>query len=256
MKKICSLVVLVVLAVALPCSLYAWGKKGHGIVAEVAFSLLDSNIKDSVKKYLDTMSIEYASIWMDEMRSDPKYNYMKTWHYVDFEKGQQYTETKEDNIINALNKAIDNLEHRDALSNEAIKTNLLIVFHMVGDLHMPLHVGYAEDKGGNTIQVKYINNQTNLHRVWDTEIIESENITTNDCLAKLNMFSKTEIEGFEKINVENWINEPRSLLNNVYEFKDNTIDQAYINKNKEIIEEQLAIAGVRLSAVLKKVFKS
>jgi len=255
MKKVAFVYLLAVLPVVVPHSSYAWGKKGHEIVAEIAFSLLDDNVKDSVIKYLDTMSIEYASVWMDEMRSNPTFNYMRPWHYVDFEKGAVYKATKEDNIINALNKAIDNLEHRDTLSNDAIKMNLLVVFHLVGDMHMPLHIGYAEDKGGNAIQVKYINHQSNLHKVWDTEIIEGENITKDNCVEQLALFSKKDVEGYRIINVEDWTNEPRSLLSDVYDFKDNYIDEGYVSKNKAIVEQQLAIAGVRLSAVLERVFK-
>lgn len=239
------------------CS-YAWGKKGHGIVAEIAFALLDSNTKQTVRKYLGTTTIEEASTWMDEIKSDHQYDYMKAWHYVNIEKGNQYVETKEGNIINALNNAIDTLEHKDklGLSNEQIKRSLMIVFHLTGDLHMPLHVGYGSDKGGNDIQVKFKSDNTNLHRVWDTQIIESENITANDCLLLYSKFDANEIAGIKQINIENWINEPRSLLDKVYNFQDGTIDQAYIDKNKPIIEQQLLIAGIRLAAVLQHVFNS
>jgi hypothetical protein len=234
----------------------AWGKVGHGIVAEIAFSFLDDNTKASVQKYLGTTTIEQASTWMDEVRSDHTYDYMKTWHYVDFDKGKQYEPTKEGNIINALDSAIYKLEHRANMSNDDIKTNLMMVFHLVGDLHMPLHIGYGQDKGGNTIKVKYLGNEVNLHRVWDSEIIESEKITMADCLAQMQTLSKKEIAAYKKVNVVSWMEEPRSLLDQVYDFKDNNIDQAYINKNKPVVEKQLLIAGIRLSAVLTEIFKS
>jgi hypothetical protein len=256
MKKTVSLLLVIVFAVIIPHRLYAWGKVGHGIVAEIAFALLDSNTKQSVKKYLGTTTIEEAATWMDEVRSDHKYDYMKPWHYVNIEKGDQYVETKDGNIINALNDAITALEHRDNLSDAEIKKNIMIIFHLTGDLHMPLHVGYGSDKGGNDIPVKYLSNPTNLHRVWDTEIIEGEKITANDCLFIINRFDKSDIAEFRQINIENWIHEPRALLSNVYNFKDGIIDQQYIDKNKTIIKQQLLIAGIRLAAVLQKVFQS
>ncbi len=256
MKKILSLAVVLSLIISVPQRSFAWGKIGHGIVAEIAFHFLDSSTKDAVHKYLGSTTIEEASTWMDDMRSDHSYDYMKSWHYVNIEKGQAYTETKDGNVINALNKAITELEHRDNMSKDDIKKDLMIIFHLTGDLHMPLHVGYEEDKGGNDIHVKYLGKPTNLHRVWDTEIIESEKITPNDCLAQLKNFNKSEIDGLKKIDVENWTHEPRSLLTNVYAFKDDTIDQAYIDKNKKVVEMQLLIAGIRLSSVLEQIFKS
>ena len=256
MKKTLLFLFVVVVTIYLPNSSYAWGKKGHGIVAEIAYALLDSNTNKTVQKYLGTTTIEEAGTWMDEVRSDHKYDYMKPWHYVNIEKGNQYVETKDGNIINALNNAITELEHKNKLSDEEIKKNLMIIFHLTGDLHMPLHVGYGSDRGGNDIQVKYLGGSANLHGVWDYEIIESEHITANDCLFLYNRFDKSKIAQFKEINVENWIHEPRSLLGNVYDFQDNTIDQAYINKNKTIIEQQLLIAGIRLAAVLEKIFRS
>ena len=54
--------------------------------------------------------------------------------------------------------------------------NLKVIFHLIGDLHQPLHTGYASDRGGNTKSVRYFNKSTNLHYVWDELIIKSEKI--------------------------------------------------------------------------------
>jgi hypothetical protein len=43
---------------------------------------LNKGVKDSVQKYLGTMTFEEASTWMDDVRSDHSYDYMKTWHYA------------------------------------------------------------------------------------------------------------------------------------------------------------------------------
>lgn len=254
MKK--TLILLIASLAFFPSHLFAWGKKGHSIVAEIAFTLSDNTTQKAIQKYLDGMSIAEAGCWMDEAKGNHKYDYMRTWHYVNIEKGSQYIPNKDENIVNALNKAIDQLEHKDKLSSEEIKLNLLIVFHLVGDLHQPLHVGYGVDKGGNEVQVKYLTHQSNLHKVWDSEIIDGENITVNDCLLLYNKFDKTDIAQLKVINVENWIHEPRSLLGGVYNIRNDTIDEAYVSKNKKVVEEQLLIAGIRLSAVLQKVFHS
>ncbi len=258
MKKTSSILLAAAILVSLPHNLFAWGKKGHGIVAEIAFTMLDSNTKTAVYKYLGATTIEQASTWMDEVRSDHRYDYMKTWHYVNVEKGSEYIPNKDANVINALNNAIDELGHKDKLPDSVIKTDLMVIFHLVGDMHQPLHVGYGTDKGGNDIRANYLTHPSNLHKIWDTEIIESEAITTDQCLALYKDLSKKEIAKLKDVNIEVWMQEPRALLPNVYDFntQENNIDQAYIDKNKKIIEQQLLIAGIRLSAVLEKVFKS
>ena len=54
--------------------------------------------------------------------------------------------------------------------------DLLELFHLIGDLHQPLHVGFGEDKGGNTFEVQFNDKGSNLHKVWDSEIIEYKNL--------------------------------------------------------------------------------
>ena len=232
----------------------AWGRKGHTIVTDIAYTRLDSLAQKALAKYLDGMTHEEAGNWMDDMRSNHKYDHMKPWHYVNIEKGTTYSPNTDANIVNTIDKAITALEHSDKMKDDDIKFNILLLCHLVGDFYMPLHVGYANDKGGNEVQVKYLNNPSNLHKVWDTDIIESERITLNDCLLRLNTFTKRDIDQFSTLNAATWITEPRALLDRVYDFQDNTIDQAYIDRNKKTVEDQLLIAGIRLGAVLQHLF--
>ena len=51
--------------------------------------------------------------------------------------------------------------------------SLMFLAHFLGDIHQPLHCGSVQDYGGNTIAVNWYNRtMTNLHRVWDQDIIE------------------------------------------------------------------------------------
>ena len=45
---------------------------------------------------------------------------------------------------------------------------LKFLIHLAGDLHQPLHVSRARDRGGHDIAVEFVDNKTNLHRVWDS----------------------------------------------------------------------------------------
>lgn len=140
--------VLVLLCCVTP-SVFAWGRRGHDIVAEIAFRYLDSADKEKIRTYLDGMSLMDAANWLDEVRSDPNYSNTAPWHYVDFPKGTSYMPTDQPNIVNALSNAIKELDTKTDLSSEQIKFDLLCIIHLSGDIMQPLHVGYPEDKGGN-----------------------------------------------------------------------------------------------------------
>ncbi len=255
MKKFTVSVFVAFIMISQPFNLFAWGKKGHGIAAEIAFSLLDTNTKLKIRNYLKGTSIEDASTWMDEMRSNHSYDYMKPWHYVNVEKGNEYIPDSGANVVNEIKIAIQNLSHKEKLNDSEIKTNLLVIFHLVEDMQMPLHVGYGSDKGGNDIKVTYLGKPGNLHKVWDTDIIESEGITTGQCLELLKDISKAERKKWSDINIDQWIEEPRSQLKYVYDFnhETNILDQAYADRNKPVVERQLLVAGIRLAAVLRLV---
>jgi hypothetical protein len=54
----------------------------------------------------------------------------------------------------------------------ARRVALRFVIHLVGDLHQPLHVGDNGDRGGNDTRVRFFTRGSNMHRVWDSGIID------------------------------------------------------------------------------------
>ncbi len=256
MKKSFLSLVLVAILFSIPSRTIAWGKTGHGLVAEIAYHFLDDSTKALVKKYINNMSIEEMASWMDENRSNSYYDYMKTWHYIDMDKGQIYNGSSEKNLLTILFSAIEALKHMETMKKKDVKLDLLLVFHLVGDLHQPLHTGYTIDKGGNTVDVHSQNFSANLHSTWDTQIIESEGINLDKCLKVYETFTPQEVDTIKKIQVLRWMYQSRSYLDTVYDFKNGFLDQAYIDRAKLIIEKQLVIAGLRLAAILTEVFKT
>jgi hypothetical protein len=236
---------------------FAWGAKGHKIVAEYAKMALSANpqIIDSVQFFLGTMTFQEASVWMDEVRSDPSYDYLKPRHYVNVERDATYVKTNDENAVNELEHVISILSAKGPRDKDKIAMALRELFHLIGDLHQPLHCGYGEDKGGNTISVNYGDSQ-NLHSMWDTGLIKEENITLNGCLKLSNTLSKAEMQEIQKIDVVKWMTESREYLPFVYSFgKNGKITSDYSSKAKPIIEKQLVRAGIRLAAVLYTCFK-
>ena len=233
----------------------AWGSKGHKIVAQIAKSFLEKPVIDSVQYYLGSMSFDEASVWMDEIKSDHEFDYLKPLHYANVEKDKTYVATNKPNIINELESVLNVLKTPGARDKDKVNMALKELFHLVGDIHQPLHCGYFDDKGGNTVQVRFMEKGSNLHKVWDSEIIESKSIATVDCLKLYKNLTKADISEIQKINILSWMNDSRKLLANAYDFQDNKLGQDYINKNAPIIEKQLLIAGVRLANILNIYFK-
>lgn len=252
-KALISLTFLLILIIS-PTKTLAWGNKGHAIVAEVAFNYMDENTKKVVLQYLDGMTIQEAANWMDNVKSDHSYDYMRSYHYVNIDKGANVVETNGANIIFQLSTTIKELQNKKNLSNQEINTKIKILFHLMGDLHQPLHVGYGEDKGGNTMQVNYNYRGTNLHSLWDSGIIEYKKITLQDCL-RTNNYSKNEIRAIQYTNVVNWATDSRAYLPQIYKTGGNKINDEYVDACVPIIENQILKAGIRLAGVLNEVFK-
>jgi hypothetical protein len=234
---------------------FAWSREGHHMVAEIAYQLLSTSAKEKLKAYLGNTSIEDAATWMDEQRGgNNQYKYLTTTHYINIEKGGKIDPFQKGNIYTELNTVISELEKGSNPTD--IKLNLMILIHLVGDVHQPLHDGYGNDKGGNSINVSLFGKQTNLHSAWDGGIINKEHITTQTILTNYSKLSAAQIAGLKTENVANWINESRTYLPEIYSFSNSTLDESYVQKAKPIIEEQILKAGIRLSAILEKVLAS
>jgi hypothetical protein len=236
--------------------LFAWGDKGHEIVAQITKAHLRSQVIDSVQFYLGETSFEKAALWMDEIKKDHAYDSLKPKHYINIDKDRTYVKKNEPNIINELELIIDQLTNKKLKSKAEIKTAIMILFHLVGDLHQPLHVGYASDRGGNDIKITFNNKNSNLHRVWDSDIIEHEKINLDGCLEQYSKYSKKEIRKLGLLNIVEWANDSRTFLNVVYNFNGTELDAAYFSKNKTVVQTQLIKASVRLTATLNFIFKN
>jgi hypothetical protein len=68
------------------------------------------------------------AVWMDEMRSDQQYDYMKHWHYINIEKEGSYVPGNGDNIIVRLNITYNELQNKQTLDTKTITTDLLILW--------------------------------------------------------------------------------------------------------------------------------
>ena len=238
-----------------PLTVFCWGGEGHRAIGTVAYHYLHEQTKDSLKFYLGDVTIEKAGTWMDEMRSNHAYDYMKPWHYVDYEKGTEYKPGPQENVINELNKRIEKLKHRNLYSKEEVATDITILIHLTEDLHMPLHAGYLSDTGGLAVHITFMGQPTSLHWAWDHDIMLQQKINADSCIALLQTFSKKRLMEERKTDILKWMHESRSYLPQVYDFNGTSINEAYADKNAPVIKLRMAVAGLRLSYLLNDLFK-
>jgi len=253
MKRTLFPAIIIAIAILYPQFSFAWGHKGHSLVAEVAFSQLNESTKIEVLKFLDDKSIEDAANWMDEIRSDHTYDYLKPLHYINIDKGEKLNPSSTENIYSEINRILTDFKSMDKLRDEQIQFDLLELMHLVGDIHQPLHCGYGSDKGGNTVQVSFFGSGSNIHKVWDSEMIDYKKVTLQDVL-RSNQSRPEQIASIIKVPLSGWVNESRSYMDNCYTFKGNKIDEAYVNANIGIVESQIYKAGIRLAGLLELYF--
>ncbi len=203
-----------------PTPALAWGKTGHRVVAAIADAQLSGLARAHVKQILgQAESLDEAANWPDEMRSNPSPFWQKTstpWHYVTL-NGIVYDHApSEGDALEALNKYSATL--RDPNASLADKQLALrFVVHIVGDLHQPLHVGKCCDNGGNDVKVKWFGRDLNLHSVWDSALVDEQQLSFTEMTAKLQRHtSNADVIAWWDINPRDWMSESAQIRETIY----------------------------------------
>jgi hypothetical protein len=211
-----------------------------------------------VKKLLGGESLAFVSTYGDEIRSDDQYRKYGPWHYVNFPFGATYEDTKKNergDVIQGIKSCIAVL--KDKRSSEDDKAfHLRMLVHFVGDLHMPLHVGISEDKGGNKFQVEWFGERTNLHSVWDTKIIVSYGMSYTELADNAAKVSKIQVAHLQDSTIEDWMYESRALCENIYDSTKigENLRYKYSYQHLSTVRSQLQKAGIRIAGILNEIF--
>tara|TARA_B110000003_G_scaffold274793_1_gene315645 strand:+ start:974 stop:1753 length:780 start_codon:yes stop_codon:yes gene_type:complete len=235
-----------------------WGKTGHRTMGEIAAKHLSKRAAKKISALLGGESLAFVSTYADEIRSDDAYRKYGPWHYVNFPFGGRYENTpknKKGDIIVGIQNCIDVL--KDATSSQKDKEFYLrLLVHFIGDLHMPLHVGLKEDKGGNSFKVKWFGKQTNLHSVWDTKIIEGYGMSFTELTSNVDALSKKEIQTIQSGAVTDWMYESRALCEDVYANTSvgENLGYKYMYRYVNVSRKQLQKAGLRLASILNEIY--
>lgn len=234
----------------------AWGQTGHRTIGMVAETYLSSKVKKKLAEILEGESLAMASTWMDEIRSDRKYNYMSDWHWVTIPDGQTYAQAEKNShgdIITTIERITKELSSKQLTPNEE-KEQIKILIHLVGDIHQPLHVGTGDDRGGNETKVKWFDKASNLHRVWDSQMIDDTQLSYTELALSLGKTTKSKVAKLQNSTVFDWAKESMELRKQVYAIDDGNLRYEYSYQNGDALRKRLLEAGVRLAGLLNKIY--
>jgi len=234
-----------------------WGSTGHRALAEVASYYLTDNTKKEIKRILDGETLVNASTYADDIKSDSQYDKYYNWHFVNMALDENYEDiipSEKGDVFIAINTCIDMLEN-ESTSDEDKSFYLKLLIHFVGDIHQPMHIGRYEDRGGNRVNVKWFGRNTNLHRLWDSDMINSYGMSYSEFAKNLPAPEKLEIK-FEREDLIDWVNDIHSHTRYIYKgvSNDDRLGYEYQYKNFPIVRELILKGGMRLAAILNYLF--
>jgi len=235
-----------------------WGPKGHRATGEIATKHLTKKAKRKIDNLLKGESLAFASTYADQIKSDKKYNKFYSWHYVNMPLNGNYRTSEKNpkgDLVTGINYCIKILKDKSSAESDK-QFYLKLLVHFVGDLHQPMHVGQKEDKGGNTIQVEWFKKGTNLHRVWDENLIEEWGMSYVELADNTTELSKKEIEEIKKGTVIDWVHDTHKLTKKVYSSvkSGENLRYKYSYDYFPIVRKQLQKGGIRLAKILNEIF--
>lgn len=248
------------LCCALPTSpAFGWGQTGHRVTGAVAEHYLSGVARANVRLLLGTESLAQAATWPDDMRSDPAEFWQRTagaFHYVTVPQGRTYAQAgapPEGDAVTALARFARILRDPNASLDDK-RMALRFSIHIIGDLHQPLHAGRDGDRGGNSVRVTLFGQQTNLHSVWDSGMIDQRQLSHSEYADWLvGAITPQQVIAWNDANPEVWIAESVALREQIYPASPQ-LSYAYAYQHGAALDERLSRGGVRIAAYLNTIF--
>ncbi len=253
---------------------FAWGPEGHKIVADIARSHLSERAGHGISALLGNDDLAAISVWADDIKAERRET--AGWHFVDipvsssgfseprdcYRPDARHATTKEDHhncVVDRISLFTHVLADKNAPRPDRIEA-LKFVVHFVGDVHQPLHA-IGEARGGNEIHVlefgqtqcgKYA---CNLHLAWDIGLIEHAGRREADYVSYLEKWAvRRHLQDRAGGSPENWANESFALAKQVWLKDGSQVGETYFRTNIEVVNERLALAGLRLARLLNNAF--
>jgi len=242
----------------------AWGPDGHSTIGILAINQLQPDARRELASFvnpLDKQTMVEACNWPDVIRETEEWAWSSPQHYINIPRGD-FTYLKSRDCADGQ-CATEAIKHYAAeLANyeagdEKRKQAFAWLCHLVGDLHQPLHAGFADDRGGNDFDIVFKGEQMNLHGFWDFEVI-NQHADSWQVLVDLLKPSPLYQAGsnWTEEMVDDWTNESHQLAKKkVYPVNIN-IDDTYEQQSWELAQERLDLAASRLALIINTVLQN
>jgi len=265
---------LLALLTLLPTPLFAWGAKGHSVIAEIAERGLSPNVAQQVRDLTFAAPLRNTASLPDDWRGQEtrgeRQGNTGALHYSNIPNDQatfdRARDCKDDDcVVGGIEKYLAVLRDKSQPKDKR-REALTFVVHFVGDIHQPLHAagglvkneqtGAMEpDLGGNKVKVRYLGVETNLHTVWDTMVIEWGPPTVEEYATYALEYELRgrPIEELQKGTIIDWINESHyAAVHNSYVIGNGSLGSDYAKHNIGVVNERLLRGGLRLRRMLEE----
>lgn len=240
----------------------AWGPTGHRLVAALAADELSPTARQQVAELLAGESdptLRGIAVWADDLRAnDPDLGKRSArWHYVNI--------AEQDCVYDASvacpggDCVVEAIRDQTAILADPARTRaeraqaLKFVVHFIGDVHQPMHAGYAHDKGGNTFQVNLDGKGSNLHSLWDSGLLNSSGLDEAGYLQRLRSMPLVVSLDATPLPPDSatWAEASCRIALRPGAYPANArISTAYVQAWRPVAEEQLRRGGLQLASVL------
>lgn len=245
----------------------AWGNHGHRIATRVAEARLTPAARAAVRELLvegDTLLT--VCNWADHDGHDAV-PASAPWHYVNVPiDAPRYSDRyckRGDCVVAKIHQFRKTLADRSAPKKDRARA-LLFFIHFIEDVHQPLHVGDRNDKGGNETQVQFFKEGVNLHRLWDTTMLDDASRDEREWVRRIEpLLTPANVAAWGKGSVEDWADESLAAAKKAYQdpadpsrlvVSGTRLGREYAEASVPVIRLRLAQAGVRLANELNAVF--
>lgn len=282
------------LSFSLFCALqmWAWGRMGHAVVAQVAENHLTPAARAAMDKYLRgnrmaqiaSYADTYRSVWTMDLGfhpTNPEYPRVTWLKGFDFTTptniipmshsitvyGDKFKPADDENDHGAyvhncaynLHCFAKQLKRADKMDDEDRFRKLCWIIHLIGDMHCPQHIIYIpKDPVKGAFKVKHKGKEINYHGFWDRDVVEG-NFPGKDIQANALIIDKAsakEIKEVTKGNIFKWMQKDAASAWEAHKYQSgDTLPDDAIEQAKDLTYSQLRNAGYRLAVFLNRIFK-
>ncbi|HEY0158151.1 MAG TPA: S1/P1 nuclease [Thermoanaerobaculia bacterium] len=261
------------LLLTLPTSAFAWGAKGHSVIAEIAERGLSPNVAAQVRQLNFGAPLRDSASLPDDWRAEETKG-IRTGdtgplHYSNIPNDQETfdraRDCKEDQCVVAAIERFTAVLKDKSQPRDKRREALIYVVHFMGDLHQPMHAAGGQvknetsgqmepDRGGNLVKIRFLGSDTNLHSAWDSALIDWGPATVDGYVERLLQYEMRgrSVAELQRGTIVEWFNESHyAAVHHAYQIGNGNLGGEYAQQNIGIVYERLLRGGLRLRRVLE-----